>query len=98
MIEVRSNFLSYQIQRIQRNKYITIMVIYVTIMLNVYLRLLFHIYQKSGDFVTDNAKLQDVKVGDKNVDRTSSITAALNRKSSGSDNRGSATVEANVKV
>ena len=51
-IEVRMSFLSYQIQRVQRNKYITIMVIYVTIMLNVYLRLLYHIYEKRGDYAT----------------------------------------------
>lgn len=44
------SYLSYQVQRIQRNKYITFMVIYVTIVLNVYLRLLYHIYEKRGDF------------------------------------------------
>ena len=51
--EARVSFLSYQIQRIQRNKYITFMVIYATIALNVYLRLLYHIYEKRGDLQTD---------------------------------------------
>lgn len=49
-VEVRINYLSYQVQRVQRNKYITFMVIYATIILNVYLRLLYHIYEKRGDF------------------------------------------------
>ncbi len=49
-IEVRVSYLSYQIQRIQRNKYITFMVVYATIALNVYLRLLYHIYEKRGDY------------------------------------------------
>jgi hypothetical protein len=48
-VEARVSFLSYQVQRIQRNKYITFMVIYATIALNVYLRLLFHIYDKNED-------------------------------------------------
>lgn len=47
IVEVRASFLSYEIQKIQRNKYITFMLIYATIALMVYLRLLNMIYNKN---------------------------------------------------
>ncbi len=75
-VEVRVSFLAYQVQRIQRNKYIAFMVIYVTIVLNVYLRLLYHIYEKRGDYETKPLTKADDK------DRQS-----LNRTSSGSEGR-----------
>ena len=43
-------FLSYQIQRVERNKYITAMLIYASIVLNLYVRMLYLIYKKRGDY------------------------------------------------
>lgn len=76
IVEVRVSFLAYQVQRIQRNKYIAFMVIYATIVLNVYLRLLYHIYEKKGEYETKPLTKADDK------DKQS-----LNRASSGSEGR-----------
>lgn len=43
-------FLSYQIQMVQRNEYITTMLIYVSIALNMYVRMLYLIYKQRGDY------------------------------------------------
>lgn len=43
-------YLAYQIQRVERNKYITGMVIYTSIILNMYVRMLYHVYEKRGDY------------------------------------------------
>ncbi len=48
--EVRVGFLSYQIQRIQRNKQITAMLIYASISINLYVRMLFLICKRRGDY------------------------------------------------
>lgn len=49
-LEVRIGFLSYQIQRVERNKYITAMLIYASVALNLYVRILYLIYKKRGDY------------------------------------------------
>lgn len=43
-------FLAYQIQRVERNKYITAMLIYASLALNMYVRMLYFIYKKRGDY------------------------------------------------
>lgn len=43
-------YLSYQIQRVERNKYITAMLIYASIVLNMYVRMLYHVYKMRGDY------------------------------------------------
>lgn len=45
-IELRIGFLSYTILKIQRNKYITFMLIYTSIALNIFIHLLRHIYKQ----------------------------------------------------
>ena len=44
--ELRKNFLSYNILKVQRNEYITIMLVYASIALNVYLQILNYMYTK----------------------------------------------------
>jgi len=43
-------YLAYQIQRVERNKYITGMLIYASVILNFYIRMLYHVYEKRGDY------------------------------------------------
>lgn len=43
-------YYSYQIQYVERNKYITAMVIYVSLALNFYVRILYLIYKRRGDY------------------------------------------------
>ena len=64
--EIRRGFLSYNIIKIQRNEYITIMLIYVSIMLNVYIQLLNHMYKKRNNLSTANPKkLQEERLSEK---------------------------------
>jgi hypothetical protein len=44
--EIRKNYLSYSILKVQRNEYITAMLVYVSIALNVYLQILNYMYAK----------------------------------------------------
>ena len=50
LIELRRGYLSYTILKIQRNEYITLMLIYVSIALHVYLTMLHHMYTKRAKF------------------------------------------------
>lgn len=43
-------FYSYQIQEVERNKYITGMVIYASLALNFYVRIMYLIYKRRGDY------------------------------------------------
>lgn len=45
-VELRIGFLSYSILKVQRNKYITFMLIYASLALNVYIQLLNYMYRK----------------------------------------------------
>lgn len=56
-------FLSYQIQRVERNKYITAMLIYASIVLNLYIRMLYIVYRERGDYgeVEKKTKINDVR-------------------------------------
>jgi|JI10StandDraft_1071094.scaffolds.fasta_scaffold752488_1 hypothetical protein len=45
-IELRLGFLSYTILKIQRNKYITFMLVYTSIALNLFIQLLKFMYKK----------------------------------------------------
>lgn len=49
-LEVRIGFLAYQIQRIGRNKQITAMLIYMSMAINLFIRMLYFIYKKRGDY------------------------------------------------
>lgn len=44
--ELRKNYLSYNILKVQRNEYITIMLVYASIALNIYLQILNYMYTK----------------------------------------------------
>lgn len=44
--ELRKGFLSYNILKVQRNEYITAMLVYASIALNVYLQILHYMYTK----------------------------------------------------
>jgi hypothetical protein len=44
--ELRKGFLSYNILKVQRNEYITAMLVYASIALNVYLQILNYMYTK----------------------------------------------------
>lgn len=46
ILELRIGFLSYTVLKIQRNKYITFMLLYVSIALNIFVHLLRHIYKQ----------------------------------------------------
>ena len=43
-------YLAYQIQRVERNKYITAMLIYTSIVLNMYVRMLYFVYREKGHY------------------------------------------------
>ena len=45
-LELRKNYLSYSILKVQRNEYITGMLVYTSIALNVYLQILHYVYSK----------------------------------------------------
>jgi hypothetical protein len=45
-LEIRKNYLSYSILKVQRNEYITVMLVYASIALNVYLQILNYMYAK----------------------------------------------------
>jgi len=45
-LELRLGFLSYTILKIQRNKYITFMLVYTSIALNIFIQLMKYIYKK----------------------------------------------------
>lgn len=67
-LELRIGYLSYSILKVQRNKYITFMVIYVSLALNFYIRLLRFMYLKregaENNFSFRNReKLDEKKVG-----------------------------------
>ena len=55
-LEIRLNYLSYQVQRIQRNKYIAGMLIYATVVLGAYIGLLYHVYDQRGDYKGDSVE------------------------------------------
>jgi hypothetical protein len=44
--ELRGSYLSYSILKVQRNEYITFMLIYVSLALNVYIQILDYMYLK----------------------------------------------------
>lgn len=50
MIEVRLSFLSYHIQKIQRDKIVTSMLILASISINMLIRMLYFIYKERGDY------------------------------------------------
>lgn len=43
-------FISYQIQRAQRNKQITAMLIYASIAIYLYVRMMYLVYKRRGDY------------------------------------------------
>lgn len=49
-LEVRMGFISYQIQRAQRNKQITAMLIYASIAIYLYVRMMYLVYKRRGDY------------------------------------------------
>lgn len=68
--ELRRGYLSYTILKVQRNEYITLMLIYVSIALNLYLGLLHHMYTKRGKYHKEGTAAElDVK---KDIDSTPS--------------------------
>ncbi len=67
--ELRRGYLSYTILKIQRNEYITLMLIYVSIALHVQLALLHHIYVKRGKYHKEGMEETTTK---KEIDPTTS--------------------------
>lgn len=66
--ELRRGYLSYTILKIQRNEYITLMLIYVSIALHVQLALLHHMYVKRGKYHKEGTEETTTK---KAIDATS---------------------------
>jgi hypothetical protein len=50
-VDIRRGYLSYEIQKIQRNMYINGMLVFTTIILYLYMRMLYQGYEKTGVYV-----------------------------------------------
>lgn len=64
---MRRGYLSYTILKVQRNEYITLMLIYVSVALNLYLGLLHHMYTKRGKYYKDVTAVAAEKAVEKDV-------------------------------
>ena len=67
ILELRRWYLSYTILKVQRNEFITLLLIYVSIILNIYLGILHHMYTKRGKYHKEG---QIESTSTKNVDAT----------------------------